>query len=569
MKALIWDLWRRDRKAFLSIVGMQLVSSCMGGVGIVMLIPLLEWFSAGAASQETGVLLGILGVYVALIVCKAYLNRRLTIAQTSFLEGYTFDLRRELYDAVGSADWQQLASFRQADLIGLFTTQCSQISSGVSCLIRLMTSLVSAAMQIAIACWMSVPVTVTVLACGAGMLAAFLPLRQKAREYGNEMIAIGRDFYGELFHQLNAIKEIRTYGVEESHRQRFDGCSRSFWETQVAYARVHTLPGSVSSVAAGMVLAVVAALSLVVWRLDMTRMVILVLIFSRLWPLFSSWQTMIQTIQTNLPALQKLRQTMEAFRASTVEPAGEGEIAFSGTVTFSHVRFRYPGSEEQVLEDVNFSLSIGSITALVGRSGAGKSTTADLLMGFLTPEGGEIRIDDSPLTPEMARAWRKHIGYIPQAPMLLNASVRENLSRFHPNATQEEMILALKQAAAWAFVEKLPQGLDTVLGDRGVRLSGGERQRIVLARVLLGHPKLIVLDEATSALDYESEGAVRDVLDALRNQTAILVIAHRLATVRIADNILVLENGKITERGPFSDLIQNPDGYLTGMMHMG
>lgn len=318
-----------------------------------------------------------------------------------------------------------------------------------------------------------------------------------------------------------------------------------------------------------MVLAVVAALSLVVWRLDMTRMVVLVLIFSRLWPLFSSWQTMIQTIQTNLPALQKLRQTMEDFRTSAVEPAGEGEIAFSGAVTFSHVRFRYPGSEEQVLEDVSFSLSIGSITALVGRSGAGKSTTADLLMGFLTPEGGEIRIDGSPLTPETARAWRKHIGYIPQAPMLLNASVRENLSRFHPNATQEEMILALKQAAAWAFVEKLPQGLDTVLGDRGVRLSGGERQRIVLARVLLGYPKLIVLDEATSALDYESEGAVRDVLDSLRNQAAILVIAHRLATVRIADNILVLENGKITERGPFSDLIQNPDGYLTGMMHMG
>lgn len=568
MKALIRDLWQEDRRGFVSILSMQILSSCLGGVGIVLLIPLLELFDTGSWSRNRPWILLSLGVYLLLIGGKALLNRALTIRQTAFLEGYTFRLRQQLYDAVSGADWQQLAACRQADLIGLFTTQCSQISSAISSVIRLVTSFVSAAIQIAIACWMSVPVTLTVLFCGMGMMAAFLPLRKKARQYGEEMIATSRDFYGELFHQLNAVKEIRTYGVEDSHAARFSERNRSFGEKQVAYAKVSSLPGAVSSLAAGGMLSGVAVLTLVFWELDMTKIVILVLIFSRLWPLFSFWQNGVQSIQSNVPALEKVKKTIAQLRHCSVTGKQE-QIAFRQSVRFSEVSFRYGPEEALFLQDVSFRLDVGMITALVGRSGAGKSTVADLLMGFLTPVSGKIWVDDAILTPENGNAWRKYIGYIPQMPMILNATVRENLSRFHPEATQEEMVAALERAVAWDFVQKLPQGLDTLLGDRGVRLSGGERQRIVLARVLLGHPKLIVLDEATSALDYESENAIRDVLDALRKDAAILVIAHRLATVKIADRAVVLENGKITETGPFSELIHRPGGYLAGMVTTG
>ena len=154
----------------------------------------------------------------------------------------------------------------------------------------------------------------------------------------------------------------------------------------------------------------------------------------------------------------------------------------------------------------------GSVTALVGRSGAGKTTIADLLLGFLRPTGGEIRIDGVALSEENLPAWRQGMGYIPQSPLILNASVRENLKRFHPDATEEEMVAALKKAQAWSFISDLRDGLDTMLGDEGVRLSGGERQRIVLARVLMGHPRLIVMDEATSAMDYESESAAQHAI---------------------------------------------------------
>ena len=207
-----------------------------------------------------------------------------------------------------------------------------------------------------------------------------------------------------------------------------------------------------------------------------------------------------------------------------------------------------------MLRGVSFRIAKGTVTALVGRSGAGKTTIADLLLGLLTPTAGGILIDGVPLTPDNLPAWRHALGYVPQEPLILNASVRENLQRFHPGVTEEEMIDALKKAQAWPIIENLPQGLDTLLGDEGVRLSGGERQRIVLARVLQGKPRLIVMDEATSAMDYESETAVREAIRGLSNEVTILVIAHRLATVRSANDGLVLENGRITENGPLSEL---------------
>jgi ATP-binding cassette subfamily C protein len=221
-----------------------------------------------------------------------------------------------------------------------------------------------------------------------------------------------------------------------------------------------------------------------------------------------------------------------------------------------------------VLKGVSFRLEKGSTTALVGRSGAGKTTIADLLLGFLQPTEGEILIDGVALTRENLPGWRHAMGYIPQEPLILNASVRENLQRFHPKATEADMVEALKKAQAWSVIEGLPDGLDTNLGDEGVRLSGGERQRIVLARVLLGHPRLIIMDEATSAMDYESETAVREAIRELHGEVTILIIAHRLATVRTAKYALVLEQGRITEDGSLADLIRTPNGYLNKLLYI-
>lgn len=155
-----------------------------------------------------------------------------------------------------------------------------------------------------------------------------------------------------------------------------------------------------------------------------------------------------------------------------------------------------------------------------------------------------------------------------QEPLLLNGTVRENILRFHPELTEEQLIRALQRAQAWDFVQRLPQGMDTFVGDRGVRLSGGERQRIVLARALASNPALLVLDEATASLDYENECLIRQVLRNLDKHITVLLIAHRISTIRSADHIIVVESGKIQQQGSFAELLAHPDSYLARMLEM-
>ena len=576
MKTMLRDIWARDRRGFLTILLLNIAVSLTGGISIVMLVPMLGLLevSEGAVSalhlltqplqslSPGGQVAAMIGVYVALVVLKALLGWLLKIRQSEFLEAYSLKLRQELYRTVSTARWEQLAVGKQTDTIDLFTAQCSQVSQGVAMIIALLSSVVTALVSLGIALWLSLPVTVFVLIVGCGFAWVFRNLMKESKRYGDEMIRINRAMYAELYSQLRSIKEVRSYGVQKEHADYFEEISHSSKDAKLKFMRRQALPSMLYSIAAAGMIAVIFLVCVLIFRMDTARLMVLVYVFTRLWPVFSGFINKITTIQTTIPAYEKLT---EALRTLSVEKSVQEQVRplrFEKEIGFRNVCFVYQGSGEPVLHDVSFTLKRGSITALMGRSGAGKTTVADLLLGFLEPTSGEILIDGVALTAENLPGWRHDLGYIPQEPLILNATVRENLRRFHPAATQAEMEAALKKAYIWDVVEHLPQGLDTVLGDGGIRLSGGERQRIVLARVLLGAPRLIVMDEATSAMDYESEMAVRKAIRDLNEQVTILMIAHRLATVRAAKYGLVLENGTIVENGTLKDLASDPDGYL-------
>lgn len=575
MKQLLREAWENDKKGFLTILAWNILVALLGGIGIVMLIPLLNmlqigssympgWFTALPYALRVGILLC---AYVALVTVKALLNRSLSIRERNFIEDTGMRLRERLYRAVSGASWESLAAQRTTDTINLFTSQCGQVSYGIGEMIHLLASCVSACIQLGIALMMSPAVTALVCALGACMLALFSPLRKKSRDYGDEMIQIGRDFYGELQNQLSSIKEVRAYGVEQEHAALFEKISASFKSAQMRYARLSATPGVIYSVAAALLIAVVYLVCTLGLRIETDRLVVLVYVFARLWPIFSGFQGRIQYLNSCVPAYEKLTKAFEELHPETdAEEETDADFSAWRETAFDGVSFYYQNDEKAVLQDVSFSLRRGEIVALMGRNGAGKTTAVNLLLGFLLPKRGTIQVDGKPLTPATVRAWRRQAGYVPQDPLILNASVRENLTRFHPDATEEQLIAALKAAMAWDFVSRMPNGLDTALGDRGVRLSGGERQRIVLARVLLGKPSLIVLDEATNALDYESETAFRDVIQSMSGQAAVVIIAHRLATIRMADRAVVLENGRIIEEGSINELLAKPSGYLAGMV---
>ena len=573
MKPLLQAIWKSDRKAFLTILLWNIGVSILSGVGIVMLIPLLnmleigdnrlpDWFMTLGYPLQVGLLL--VG-YVLLVTVKTLLSRSLSIRENAFIEETGMALREKLYAVLSGASWESLTARKDADVINLFTSQCGQVSYGIAEVIHFLASIVSAAVQLGIALMMSLPVTALVCVMGACMLAIFMPLRKKSREYGDEMIRLSREFYSELQNQLASVKEVRAYGVEREHAALFESISTAFKTARMKYVRQSSVPGVVYSLAAAVMIALMYLVCTLGLKVETDRLVVLVYVFARLWPVFSGFQGRIQSINSCVPAYEKLIEAMREMQPETDVAETDEDFSRWREIRFDNVHFAYRNSDEETLRGVSFSLERGEKLALLGRNGAGKTTAVNLLLGFLLPQSGAILVDGKPLEAACIRAWRTQVGYVPQDPLILNASVRENLTRFHPNATEDELIAALRKAMAWGFVSRLPDGLDTVLGDRGVRLSGGERQRIVLARVLLGHPSLIVLDEATSALDYESEMAFHDAIASFGKDAAVVLIAHHGATIAMADSAVVLEKGSVVEQGLINELAGRDGGYLSGM----
>jgi ATP-binding cassette subfamily B protein len=227
-----------------------------------------------------------------------------------------------------------------------------------------------------------------------------------------------------------------------------------------------------------------------------------------------------------------------------------------GTVRFEHVSFAYPTRRDSnVLRDLTFAMKQGERVALVGPSGAGKSTIAQLILRFYDPQHGRVMVDGVPLPDADPEALRDRIAFVPQEAVIFGTSIADNIAYGQKNASRDAIKRAAELAAASEFIEKLPQGYDTLVGERGVTLSGGQRQRLAIARAILRDAPILLLDEATSALDAENERLVQSALDRLMEGRTTLVIAHRLATILKADRILVMEDGRIVEEGDHATLV--------------
>ena len=231
------------------------------------------------------------------------------------------------------------------------------------------------------------------------------------------------------------------------------------------------------------------------------------------------------------------------------------DVLFNESITFDHVFFQYDDSDIQVLQDISFSLNKGSVVALVGVSGAGKSTTADLIPRFFEPTEGAVRLDGVDIRKFQTRALRQLMGIVTQETILFNDTISGNIAYGKKDIPIERIRKAAAAANALEFIDKLPEGFDTIIGEKGARLSGGQRQRLAIARALLKDPPILILDEATSSLDIESEKKVQEAMDRLMKDRTVLVIAHRLSTIVNVDNIIVLDGGKIIETGTHEQLL--------------
>jgi len=255
--------------------------------------------------------------------------------------------------------------------------------------------------------------------------------------------------------------------------------------------------------------------------------------------------------------------------AEVVEIAETDQIQLTGDIQFEEVRFTYPTREDiEVLRGINIEVAAGSKIALAGHSGAGKSTIAQLLLRFYDVNAGQLLIDGKPIDSYELRRFRQQVGVVPQEVMLFGGSIRENIAYGRIGASDEEIIQAAQQANAWEFIQSFPEGLDTLVGDRGVKLSGGQKQRIAIARAILKDPTILILDEATSSLDAESEHLVQSALNKLMEGRTTVIIAHRLSTIRSVDCIYVLDEGQIIEAGTHQELAGREDGAYNNLLRL-
>ncbi len=277
-----------------------------------------------------------------------------------------------------------------------------------------------------------------------------------------------------------------------------------------------------------------------------------VVVMMRLMPLAKNFARLRQSIAIQTANLERVTRAMQESENAREEDAGWREFTgIKQAITFQNVSFQYAGSAIPALNDCSLTIPAGKMTAITGRSGAGKSTLVDLLPCLLRPTAGTILADDVPIETYTLRSLRRAIAFVPQTPLILDASVLDNVRYLHPAATLEQVRHACQRAYAHEFIEEIAEGYDAMLGENGVRLSGGQRQRLVLARAFLADPSILILDEPTSALDYESERKVQAALDTLTRSgtVTLIVIAHRLSTIRSADHIVVLREGRVIHQG--------------------
>ena len=400
---------------------------------------------------------------------------------------------------------------------------------------------------------LTVATIVVLLIFGGALMYAFKVLRPIFRERGE----INAEVTGRLGESLGGIRIVKAYTAEKREELSFTrGAHRLFRNIAKSITGVSAI-SSFSSVVIGAVAVVMIVIGgNAVQTGEMTLGDFLMYIsFTFLLAMPVIELTSIGTqITEALAGLDRIREVMAMTTEDEEDATKQPLPRIEGTIDFENVEFEYD-KDVPVLKGVSFHSEAGATTALVGSSGSGKSTILSLVLNFIQPTRGVIRIDGKDLQNVRLRDYRKHLGVVLQDNFLFDGTILDNIRFSNPEANPQQIKAVCKIANADEFIEKFPNGYETVVGERGVKLSGGQRQRIAIARALLANPRILILDEATSSLDSESEALIQEGLNRLRQGRTTFVIAHRLSTIRSADQILVVEAGEILERGTHEELI--------------
>ncbi|MFM2480632.1 ABC transporter ATP-binding protein [Celerinatantimonas sp. YJH-8] len=551
---------------------LMILTSLTEGIGILLLVPLLQSLQTQHSSHSwiEHVLqwLGHLGIHhstlvlmtvlFTLIVLKAGLQYARERQGMQLQQQLVDSLRSRIFQALLHVEWSWLVQQRRSDHAATLLTDVSRVGNGFNFLLSLMSSLTTLGIYLIVAFGLSWPVTLLALFSAIILMGLLSGQRRRALNLGQDLSRANQRMQATVDESLTGIKLAKILRREAHFFQQFQSAMSTLRQKQLDFQSDTSLSKALFQVGGAALLMGYLWAGLKIWHLDLTHLLTLVIVFSRMIPLCMSAHQQLHHCLHTLPALSRAHQQLQDYQ-HFAEPLSESlSLNFEHEIRFNHVTYRYPNTQTAALSDISVTLPIRTTTAIIGHSGSGKSTLADLLMGLLIPTAGEIQIDQQPLDHRSRLGWRSQVAYVPQDVFLFHESIRANLLLAQPKASDAQLWQALNDAAA-DFVMHLPEGLDTQIGDGGIRLSGGERQRLALARALLQRPALLILDEATSALDVANEHRIRQALEHLHGDLTVVIIGHRLATLEHADQVLKLDHGKLAAQGHWQDMNAQQD----------
>lgn len=547
-------------------VWLPLVVLTMALPFVVLSMPLVEkqLIDSVFLQHRADRLPGIILTYAGLFLLSLIISIARSTLQTYLGERITIDLRQRLLTHSGElslAYWHRehhgrtMALFQSdvSRLAGIFSTT---IIGGLAGVIGAVTGAVimfNLNWQLAIVTALAPP-----LAGGIAMVLT-RPLRPMSRQVQEKAAELSE----RLQENLAGIREVLAFGREDSQERQFAATLQQLLRLRMrlTYMDAAFQTGqSVFSLAVFLAILGYGGYLVLAGLTTLGTLIAMQSLFNQTFMTAKQLFGLVRDAQVSMASVDRVYAFLDEKPQVQERPAARPPVDVAGAVTYDGVTFNYqPG--RPVLHDVSFSVDPGEVVALVGPSGAGKSTLASLLTRFYDPTGGRILLDGTDLRDLTLHGLRRQIAIVFQDTFLFATTIRENIAFGREGATEDQLVEAARAANAWEFIERFPEQLDTLVGQRGVQLSEGQRQRLAIARALLRDPRILILDEPTSALDARSEHLLQSALQNLMRGRTTFVIAHRLATVQRADQILVLDGGQIVERGTHAELLRNAGLY--------
>jgi ABC-type multidrug transport system fused ATPase/permease subunit len=570
-RLLVKDILARMGWRFPVLVLWTALVGMSEGASILLLLPLFNRIGIVTANsqsfgnvflKETLTLIEPAGavtiLVVIVIVATVQMMLSVGLAWWSVRLARIYQSRRqlELFRAFMRAKWSFFVDRKAGELVNAIITECERLGRAFTLALSLFGSVVVVLIYIPFSLLIAWQPTIIVFVFALATALAMIRFYKKSYFFGQALAPLNAQFQAVLEEQITGAKFIKASGGLDRSIARIVPLVQRLRDINTFASAMPPVIRAVLEYAAFIGVAAILLLTSAGFGVAPGNVLIVLALFARLFPRLTTVQAQLYALNSNVHAIEALDKLQAAAEANSERLDGCSQpLTINKPTVLAARNLQIQLGERVVLDDINVTLRIPGLLAIVGKSGAGKSTLVHALLGLIEPSAGSIQLGPYDAGSVPLETWRRSIGYVPQETILFHASVRDNLTLVNPAASESDIRSAARRAHALEFIDSLPSGFNTIIGDQGVKLSGGQRQRLGIARALLMNPVLLVLDEAMSALDAQSEAELLRTLEELRRQIGVLLVGHRLAAAQTADAVCVFENGRIVESGTWNELM--------------